>query len=153
MHLFLKSEATNTYSWIHLPTFRPRSQGPEFNGIVIASGAILSAVPTGSFSIAHSQIKLTFLVRKLGLAIQETVRLALPSSVSVWIDRREISNLICDKIEKDNSRSRELQLLQAYALELNIGLWSGNKRKIEIAEAYAQPLITVSRLLNDSNAV
>ncbi|KAE9366284.1 hypothetical protein N431DRAFT_419464 [Stipitochalara longipes BDJ] len=113
MHLFLKSEATKMHSWIHLPTFRPRTQGPEFNGIVIASGAILSAVPT---------------VRKLGLAIQETVRLALPSS-----------------IEKDNSRSRELQLLQAYALELNIGLWSGNKRKMEIAEAHAQPLITMLR--------
>jgi hypothetical protein len=47
MHMFLKSEATNVHSWIHLPTFRPRTQGPEFNAIVIASGAILSAVPTG----------------------------------------------------------------------------------------------------------
>lgn len=35
--------------------------------------------------------------------------------------------------------------MQAFALELQIGLWSGNKRKMEIAEAHAQPLITVSR--------
>ena len=125
MHLFLKSEATNPHSWIHLPTFRPKSQGPEFNGIVIASGAILSAVPTGKVFPSHRPVYwLTFLVRKLGLAIQETVRLALPSSVSALIDI-ETSKLIYDKIEKDNSRSRELQLLQAYALELNIGLWSG----------------------------
>jgi len=65
---------------------------------------------------------------------------------------KRVKKLICDKIEKDNSRSRELQLLQAYALELNIGLWSGNKRKMEIAEAHSQPLITVSRLPNDSNS-
>lgn len=48
------------------------------------------------------------------------------------------------QVEKDNSRSRELQMMQAFALELQIGLWSGNKRKMEIAEAHAQPLITVS---------
>jgi hypothetical protein len=44
----------------------------------------------------------------------------------------------------DNSRTRELQLLQTYAVQLGIGLWSGNKRKMEIAESNSQPLITVS---------
>jgi hypothetical protein len=48
MHFFLRSEAAKTDSWIHLPTFRPRTQRPEFNGIVIAAGAILSSVPTGT---------------------------------------------------------------------------------------------------------
>jgi len=82
--LFLKCEATNPHSWIHLPTFRPRTQGPEFNGIVIASGAILSTVPTGQSQSTYRHFhELTFEVRKLGLAIQETVRLALPSSVSL----------------------------------------------------------------------
>jgi hypothetical protein len=33
-----------------------------------------------------------------------------------------------------------------FALQLSIGLWSGNKRKIEIAESHSQPLITVSIL-------
>jgi hypothetical protein len=51
MHFFLISEAAKTDSWIHLPTFRPRTQIPEFNGIVIAAGAILSAVPTGIFPL------------------------------------------------------------------------------------------------------
>jgi hypothetical protein len=49
MHLFFRSEVLKTDSWIHLPTFHPRSQRPEFNGIVVASGAILSPVPTGTF--------------------------------------------------------------------------------------------------------
>ena len=52
--------------------------------------------------------------------------------------------LIHKQFEKDNSRTRELQVLQTYALELDIGLWSGYKRKMEIAESHAQPLITVS---------
>jgi hypothetical protein len=49
MHLFFRSEVLKTDSWIHLPTFRPRTQRPEFNGIVIAAGAILSSVPTGNY--------------------------------------------------------------------------------------------------------
>jgi hypothetical protein len=84
MHLFLRSEVAKTDSWIHLPTFRPRVQRPEFNGIVIASGAILSPVPTGMTLLSCPLFtKLTYLVRKLGFAIQETVRLALPAIVSL----------------------------------------------------------------------
>ncbi|RDW88542.1 hypothetical protein BP6252_00574 [Coleophoma cylindrospora] len=113
IHLFFRAESLKTDSWIHIPTFRPQSNRPEFNGIVVAAGAVLSSVPT---------------VRKLGYGIQESVRLALP-------------NLF----EHDNSRTRELQILQAYALEIGIGLWSGNKRKMEIAESHAQPLITMLR--------
>ena len=90
MHLFLKSETTNAHSWIHLPTFCPRNQGPVFNGIVVASGAVLSAVPTGLFPSTGSQIILTLLVRKLGLAIQETVRLALPLGVSAQVDMPKV---------------------------------------------------------------
>lgn len=67
-------------------------------------------------------------VRKLGFAIEEAVRLTVPA--------------VC---EKDNSRTRELQLVQTFALQLNIGLWSGNNRKMEIAECHSQPLITMLR--------
>jgi hypothetical protein len=45
----------------------------------------------------------------------------------------------------DNSTTRELQINQAFALELNIGLWSGNKRKLEITESNSQPLVTMLR--------
>ena len=39
--------------------------------------------------------------------------------------------------------TRDLQLLQTNILQLHVGLWSGNKRKIEIAESHGLPLITV----------
>ncbi len=84
MQFFLRSEATKTDSFIHLPTFRPRTQRPEFNGIIIAAGAILSSVPTGMTSFScFSFDPLTPLVRKLGFAIQETARLAIPATVSL----------------------------------------------------------------------
>ena len=35
-------------------------------------------------------------------------------------------------------------MLQSYALCLEVGLWSGNKRKMEISESHAQPMVTVS---------
>ena len=40
---------------------------------------------------------------------------------------------------------RDLQLNQAFALELSVGLWSGNKRIMEMTEANSQPLITMLR--------
>jgi hypothetical protein len=54
MHFFLRSEVAKTDSWIHLPTFCPRTQRPEFNAIVIAAGAILSSVPTGFDNACNS---------------------------------------------------------------------------------------------------
>jgi hypothetical protein len=68
MHIFFQSELSRTDSYIHIPTFRPQSQRPEFNGIVVAAGAVLSKVPA---------------VRKLGFAIQEAVRLGVARIVSV----------------------------------------------------------------------
>lgn len=67
MHSFFRSEVHRTDSWIHLPTFRVQSQRPELVGIVLAAGAVLSGVPA---------------LRKLGFAIQEAVRLAIPAIVS-----------------------------------------------------------------------
>jgi hypothetical protein len=68
MHSFFRSEIHRTDSWIHLPTFRVQSQRPEFTGIVVAAGAVLSGVPA---------------LRKLGFAIQEAVRPAIPKIVSL----------------------------------------------------------------------
>lgn len=47
--------------------------------------------------------------------------------------------------EQDNSKTRELQVCQSLALQLRVGLWSGNKRKMELAESSSQPLITMLR--------
>ena len=63
MHHFFSFELSKTDSWIHLPTFRPNNQRPEVIGIIVAAGAVLSAV---------------HVIRKLGFALQEAVRLAIP---------------------------------------------------------------------------
>ncbi|KAL1957491.1 hypothetical protein VTO42DRAFT_5954 [Malbranchea cinnamomea] len=65
---------------------------------------------------------------KLGYAFQEAVRSYLP--------------LV---FEEDNSKIRELHVLQAFMLEIEIGLWSGVSRKIEISESFQQPLLTMVR--------
>jgi hypothetical protein len=67
-------------------------------------------------------------LRKLGYALQEVVRNHLPVV-----------------FEGNNTTIRDLELLQAFMLHLEIGLWSGNSRKIEIAESFHQPLITMLR--------
>ncbi|KAH7002482.1 hypothetical protein EDB80DRAFT_578910 [Ilyonectria destructans] len=65
---------------------------------------------------------------KLGYAIQECVRVAV---IRLW--------------EEDNTMARDLQLSQAFLLTLEIGLWSGHSRKVEIAEGLLQPLLTMLR--------
>ncbi|KAL1965790.1 hypothetical protein VTN77DRAFT_5111 [Rasamsonia byssochlamydoides] len=67
-------------------------------------------------------------IRKLGYALMEIVRLQLP-----------------EKFENDNATTRELRVLQAYALVIDIGLWSGNRRRTEIAESFEQPSVTMLR--------
>jgi hypothetical protein len=39
--------------------------------------------------------------------------------------------------------------VQAFCLCLDVGLWSGFKRKMEIAEGFAQPVITVRKSASD----
>ncbi|KAJ5595636.1 hypothetical protein N7450_002094 [Penicillium hetheringtonii] len=67
-------------------------------------------------------------IRKLGYALLEIVRLYMPT-----------------KYENDNSMTRDLRSSQTYALTIDVGIWSGNRRKTEIAESFSQPLITMLR--------
>ncbi|KAJ5765309.1 hypothetical protein N7520_004868 [Penicillium odoratum] len=67
-------------------------------------------------------------IRKLGYALLEIVRMYMPT-----------------KYEKDNLATRDLRTSQTYALNIDIGIWSGNRRKTEIAESFSQPLITMLR--------
>ncbi|KAJ5169250.1 uncharacterized protein N7482_004844 [Penicillium canariense] len=67
-------------------------------------------------------------IRKLGYALLEIVRLYMPI-----------------KYESDNSTTRDLRTSQTYALNIDIGIWSGNRRKTEIAESFSQPLVTMLR--------
>ncbi|EKV04279.1 C6 transcription factor RegA [Penicillium digitatum] len=67
-------------------------------------------------------------LRKLGFAMQEVVRHRLPAA-----------------FEADNTLVRDLELHQAFLLSLEISLWSGNSRKMEISESFRYPLITMLR--------
>ncbi|KAH2517825.1 hypothetical protein KXV79_007860 [Aspergillus fumigatus] len=67
-------------------------------------------------------------IRKLGYALMEIVRLQLS-----------------DKYESDNTTIRDLRASQTFALTLEIGIWSGNARRTEIAESFQQPLVTMMR--------
>ncbi|KAK8008475.1 hypothetical protein PG991_011026 [Apiospora marii] len=65
---------------------------------------------------------------QFGLALQEVVR----TSLSILFESR-------------NAYTRDLQCLQAFMQLLDIGLWSGFKRKMEIAESFLQPVMTMLR--------
>ncbi|KAE8164337.1 hypothetical protein BDV40DRAFT_298596 [Aspergillus tamarii] len=67
-------------------------------------------------------------LQKLGFAMQEVVRHQLPVV-----------------FESDNTTINNLELLQAYMLCLETGLWSGNNRKMEICESSRLPLVTILR--------
>lgn len=72
-------------------------------------------------------------VWKMGLVVQEVVRIA-----------------IAEVFENDNSTTRELQCHQTSLLWLDIGVWSGFRRKTEIAISFLQPTVT---MLSWSNAL
>ena len=67
-------------------------------------------------------------LRKLGFALQEICRRSI---AAVW--------------ESDNSQIRNLVPSQAYLMQILIGIWSGNSRKMEIAESFEQPILTMLR--------
>ncbi|KAF4625093.1 hypothetical protein G7Y89_g13079 [Cudoniella acicularis] len=82
----------------------------------------------GGFISAGAFLSTSLTIRKLGFAIHEAVRTSFSKT-----------------FEADNSLTRDLGLLQAFALNLDQGLWSGNKRQIELAESLAQVLTTMNR--------
>ncbi|KAI0394029.1 hypothetical protein F5Y17DRAFT_429694 [Xylariaceae sp. FL0594] len=67
-------------------------------------------------------------LRKFGFAVQEAVRLALPG-----------------KFEENNTGIANLGLVQSLVLLQDVGLWSGNRRKMEIAECHLLIPITMMR--------
>jgi hypothetical protein len=67
-------------------------------------------------------------IRKVGYAVQEAIRTAVQVHM-----------------EEDNSLMRDLQVMQASLLQLKIGLWSGDSRKMELAEGFQAVLVTMAR--------
>lgn len=67
-------------------------------------------------------------IRRLGYALQESARTA--------------NGNLC---ESDNQHIRRLKTFQCLALVLDVGIWSGDKRKVEISESFSQCLVTMIR--------
>ncbi|KAF2029021.1 hypothetical protein EK21DRAFT_43882, partial [Setomelanomma holmii] len=109
MQEFLSIHDSTTDSFLHVSTFQPQHMRSELLTMAVSYGAVCSTIPV---------------VRRLGFALQEVVRLSLPKA-----------------FEKNNSMTRNLQLHQANILQLQVGLWSGHKRKMEIAESHGLPFM------------
>lgn len=67
-------------------------------------------------------------VRRLGYAFQEAARAANERL-----------------FESDNRNIRSLRPMQGLTLTLDVGLWSGDRRRMEIAESFAQCIVTMMR--------
>ncbi|KAH6953774.1 hypothetical protein BKA56DRAFT_648506 [Ilyonectria sp. MPI-CAGE-AT-0026] len=65
---------------------------------------------------------------KLGFAFLEHARVAI---VGQW--------------EKENDSVRDLELAQAFTIVLEVDLWSGHHRKVEVTERFFQPFLTLLR--------
>ena len=83
---------------------------------------LLSIIASGAAHARHPDI------RRLGFAMQETARTA-----------------IAQMFEEDNRNTRDLRCMQTNGLHLHVGLWSGIRRKIEIAESFMLPFVTMLR--------
>ncbi|KAH7409384.1 hypothetical protein BKA64DRAFT_395919 [Cadophora sp. MPI-SDFR-AT-0126] len=95
---------------------------PSFRAGEASVELVLACVAAGS--ISRSDVA----VRKFGFALQEVLTFQL---------RRVL--------EKSNVLTRHLQSSQAFAIDLQIGLWSGNKRKIERAMSFLPILLNLLR--------
>ncbi|KAH0499469.1 hypothetical protein TgHK011_006666 [Trichoderma gracile] len=110
---FLAAHVRQVSTWIHYPTLKLNAVWPEWIGNAVAAGAVLMPAPT---------------LRKFGFAVQEAVRITIPS-----------------RFEENNTAIQNLSLVQSLILGQDIGLWSGNRRKMEIAECHLAIPVTMMR--------
>ncbi|KAI0482199.1 hypothetical protein GGR56DRAFT_618982 [Xylariaceae sp. FL0804] len=113
VHIFLAAHLCTVSNWIHFGTFLLNSQWPEWLATAAAGGAVMTPIPT---------------LRKFGYAVQEAVRISMPS-----------------RFEENNTGIVDLGLVQTLVLVQDIGLWSGSRRKMEIAECHSLIPITMMR--------
>ncbi|KAF2654185.1 hypothetical protein K491DRAFT_779723 [Lophiostoma macrostomum CBS 122681] len=82
----------------------------------------------GALIAAGSQQEGETAIWEFGLALHESVRLSLAAL-----------------LETDNTWGRDLNYIRAYQISIGLGLWSGFKRKMEIAEGFRQIPTTMLR--------
>ncbi|KAK3943196.1 hypothetical protein QBC46DRAFT_307969 [Diplogelasinospora grovesii] len=93
-----------------------------FNPEEVIAELLASIIANGASFIAVPSIW------QFGFAMQEIVRQRLETI-----------------FEASNENTRKLECHQSYMLQLDIGIWSGFKRKTELAESFLQPLLTMLR--------
>ncbi|KAF3010521.1 hypothetical protein E8E14_009942 [Neopestalotiopsis sp. 37M] len=113
VHMYLAAHLCSVSSYIHWGTFKLNKQQPEWLGIVLAAGAVLTPVSA---------------LRKFAFAIQEAMRIAIPG-----------------RFEENNNNTQSLGLVQTLVLVQDFALWSGNRRKMEIAECHLLVPTTMMR--------
>lgn len=94
--------------------------GPSFQCREMRTELLLAMASRGSQYVALAP------VWRMGLVLQEVARLS-----------------VAEVFESDNSTTREIQPIQAYSMWLGVGIWSGVRRKTEIAISFLQPLVTM----------
>jgi hypothetical protein len=95
---------------------------PTFSPAKLAPELLACIVSAGAASTPDTPL------RKLGFALHEASRVGQAKA-----------------FEEDNSAIRDIQHLRNFLLQLQVGMWSGISRKMEIAESFLQPLITMLR--------
>jgi hypothetical protein len=118
----LLSAILETFMAYHAKQVLPWIHLPSLDFDEVREELVLSSIAAGAARSRHPDI------RKLGYAMQETARHA-----------------IAEMFEEDNRNTRDLRAMQTNGLHLNVGLWSGIRRKIEIAESFMLTFITMLR--------
>jgi hypothetical protein len=129
-----------------------KTQVPSFPSLDLLNSTIQVYFVQESFRVDHLIHSATFDSKK----VLPQLLVAIVSAGSTWISTPAIWKLglalqevvrhcVADFFEQDNSHTRNLQALQAYVIGLDVGLWSGFKRKMEIAESFGQPIIVMLR--------
>lgn len=110
---FFVRERASLDPWMHEPSFEPDRCPATLLAAMVATGSAFFAATN---------------IWKMGLALQETVKLA-----------------ICDALDEDNRNARQLQTGQTFLYWIELALWSGFRRKMEIGEGFAHTVPTVSK--------
>lgn len=94
-----------------------------------------------SFNVPSTRIELLVLMAAGGAVLSPVLEIQKFGYALQELSRAGLQRLF----ECDNSQSRTLQPMQLFALLLEIGLWSGDKRLVELSECQALPLVTMLR--------
>ncbi|KAI6760321.1 hypothetical protein HG530_009181 [Fusarium avenaceum] len=103
------------------------------------TASLVPSIHAGTFSCFHVRPELLLGIIAASAVIVPERRIQLTGLVMHEILRAAMANLY----ESDNSTTRDLQALQAYLRALEVGAWSGLKRKTEIACSFMQPGYTM----------